>query len=483
MLNNEVEKTEEFPYLYSTRIQNIQTLKDITFHWSPGINVFVGDNNDGKTTIMNKTLSLIIGFDYMTTEKRKQFIRRRTDIAVVTHVLSNGDTFRFTISKDNLAGVFKTMDGELEINDTKEVVELFKQVLGLITFADDPTNILNIIDKHKASFLVNANPKKNAKSLSVLYYDEECEKMLMYTAEKLKQVNIDLKETSRKRASKLYEKNQLNYIEPENLNNKKKSIESIEKEIDSLECLSCLSYLDKEIIPNIDDEKLSNLSKSIKALSTINEFSSLLNKEIVKLKDYSELEKETKILEKSLPIISFLNRDMIENKEEIIYNDNLLKYKEALSSSNIIERVERIESNLNRDLLKIKDLSQLEIIDKLSSIVPTLMLLNKDLYKEYDVNSLNDIYNDIIKVNKIGYSLINPLRKEIDISSVTNIINQLSVANNIGIFNLPDMIENKEEQIYNEIRKEYDSLEFECPLCGQLKCNHTHGGNENGTNN
>lgn len=53
-------------YISKIRIQNFRCFKDTTIEFNQGLNVFIGENNSGKTTIL-KALQLI--FNRLNSEK------------------------------------------------------------------------------------------------------------------------------------------------------------------------------------------------------------------------------------------------------------------------------------------------------------------------------------------------------------------------------------------------------------------------------
>jgi DNA repair ATPase RecN len=283
----------------SVRIQNFQNHQDTFFELKPGLNIFTGSSDNGKSAISR---SLHLAFlDYF----RKYDVREGQKNAKVTITFNNGDWFSRTKGDTN------------EIEYQREGQEVIKHSRFSKNIPQDVTEFLGYIPKtlsgalplanqEEKFFLITLSDEALPKEISRLLGIDDLEEAASLLGSEVNKISVDIKRVSGE-IENLKEK-----LEPyedldekiKNLNEFKTMIaehEALEKEISEINDL-CAEYqkIGKQYTDCKTEKEKSEtlfqfLSDSIPVLEKqFNEISDglILNENIIKTREQYKITKE-----------------------------------------------------------------------------------------------------------------------------------------------------------------------------------------------
>lgn len=283
----------------SVRIQNFQNHQDTFFELKPGLNIFTGSSDNGKSAISR---SLHLAFlDYF----RKYDVREGQKNAKVTITFSNGDWFSRTKGDTN------------EIEYQREGQEVVKHSRFSKNIPQDVTEFLGYIPKtlsgalplanqEEKFFLITLSDEALPKEISRLLGIDDLEEAASLLGSEVNKISVDIKRVSGE-IENLKEK-----LEPyedldekiKNLNKFKTMIaeyEALEKEISEINDLCAeyqkigKQYADCKAEKEKSETLFQFLSDSIPVLEKqFNEISDglILNENILKTREQFKITKE-----------------------------------------------------------------------------------------------------------------------------------------------------------------------------------------------
>lgn len=172
---------EKSVYISEITFRNCQSLKNISYNLTPGLNVIIGLNSAGKSVLF-KVLKVAVGSELFKGNNLK-------------HLISYGEK--------NAAAIFTFSDGSAGgfIADCKTIIYLYKNeyekayqklskphpdfVRKMSIIMDEKTKfILNILDADQELLFVNSKESTNFSILSLISDNEQLEELMPYLEER-----------------------------------------------------------------------------------------------------------------------------------------------------------------------------------------------------------------------------------------------------------------------------------------------------------
>lgn len=437
-------------WLKKMRVINFQSWKDQVVAFSDGLNVFIADNEVGKS-VMLKIIDCIVNFERLPKEAKQNYIRRGCNSSEVTYLFSNNNLYKFTITQKTLTAVAR-IDNKVTQN-TVAIRERFIKDFSLII---EPKSgfICNILGDDKAKFLVNTDSRSDGYFLSTLTNHDKIEDIIQITDDRVKKLR--LQESKLNAELKVIDRT-LENLEFYDLEDMRDNYDYIETLVDSLDYADELNFYIYEFIKcgveDLNADLILDITNAVEGLSTLN---------------FERLhEVEDSIL------------DILDITQELS-SFNLDKYEEEIDKDIL---------NVLDDLFELSELSKgsySEVVEK--EILEDLEILNKD-YKYNDIYLKDKDYIAIAQLTGISDMINNYNDVESDINyswlkELASISNLLGNYNNIHLDNTElifiDRLRKFSElnleyhnidDIMNriqEIKEENETEEVDCPLYGRI---------------
>lgn len=169
-------------------IVDFQSFKNVTYEFTDGLNVIIAPNNSGKSIIF-KIIDVLVNGNKMTTAERKEFIRfgcSKSDV----YVKSQGTYYWAEI----LPKITNYYSGSAINSMTFLGTELpneIRQAFALLVCEDGL--IGNVIDSNQSKFLIDSDSRVNNSILGLLTRDNNAEKIIETTTERIKSLNSEVR--------------------------------------------------------------------------------------------------------------------------------------------------------------------------------------------------------------------------------------------------------------------------------------------------
>lgn len=368
--------------LRQMRIKNFQSIVDVTYNFSEGLNVIVAPNNTGKS-IINKIIDVLVNSKSIKSYEMQQYItfgKPKSDIFVSDEV----NTYWIEIYPKKIN--YYKLENDSFIFIGNELPRGLINALGLLICEDNFVG--NLITSNHSKLLVDSSASINNQILSLIARDDNAENIIEECENRMSIINSNLRTLRSKR----------NFLE--------KELSSIEVEDTTYreECLKRvfgLTEFTEELVGVYEKSEELNPNKGLKnKLDGLLDFCSDLEKVNYKFNYISDSK-----------VINNLDRDLAtaSELESIIDKLNSItkrcKFINEVKKCNLsddfmgtVSRLEIIKSNLNKVVLKdIPSHNKLKSCTDLDSLV----------------NLFNDYYYKCLELNKDKLEL-DKLKAEID---------------------------------------------------------------------
>lgn len=174
--------------LHSIRIVNVQSIKDITYHFSNGLNVLVAENNTGKSVLI-KLVALLPRIHKTTESERRQYISFGCSKSDIYFYCSTG--FYWLEICLNRVSFYGGDSPENVVYLGNELPDGLREGLSLLV-CDDGL-VANLITEDQSKFLVESDSRVNYSIFKLMTTDENSEKLIERCENKYKSLTGDAK--------------------------------------------------------------------------------------------------------------------------------------------------------------------------------------------------------------------------------------------------------------------------------------------------
>lgn len=174
--------------LHSIRIVNVQSIKDITYHFSNGLNVLVAENNTGKSVLI-KLVALLPRIHKTTESERRQYISFGCSKSDIYFYCSTG--FYWLEIRLNRVSFYGGDSPENVVYLGNELPDGLREGLSLLV-CDDGL-VANLITEDQSKFLVESDSRVNYSIFKLMTTDENSEKLIERCENKYKSLTGDAK--------------------------------------------------------------------------------------------------------------------------------------------------------------------------------------------------------------------------------------------------------------------------------------------------
>lgn len=180
--------------LYSVRLVNVQSIDDITYDLSEGLNVIIAENNTGKSVLM-KVIDILPRIHKLDTDERKQYINFNAGKADIYFYCSTG--FYWVEICRNVTNFYGGENPESCVFLGNELPNGLRQGLSLLVCEDNL--VANLITEDQSKFLVESDSKINYSIFRLMTTDENSEALIKGCEDKIKELtgSIKMKEGTR----------------------------------------------------------------------------------------------------------------------------------------------------------------------------------------------------------------------------------------------------------------------------------------------
>ena len=423
-------------------INNFQSHTNTIVDFDDGLNIIIGESNNGKTSIMRAIMWVIdnnpLGSDFITVGQDTCSVSIEFDDGTsITRTRTRQNTGKYIVTNfdENGTLVTQTYSGftnaiPVEIANTHQMPK--------VNITKDIETHLNVLSQLDEPFLINESPANKAIAIGRI------------TGTHILDASIkDIGKT-------ILNNNKTIKIYNENIEQKRKDLDSL-LDIDLLEQMYNKYNLITDALKKMDNV-LSTLNNHIVKLDYLNKNISIQN-------DNLNVAKK---------IIKFGN--IIKNtKDKVIELNRLAKFKEDIAHVylDISSNNARINNFNNiKGLNNItKYATELNIfINNVSTIISKISICNNNINKQEDMANVNNkLAEKLKKITKYCITTTNFLKKVItDIDNIDNKIVQCSELEN-SISSFSTILESIQTEIDNTKAKRFDFVSKNglCPCCGQ----------------
>lgn len=169
-------------FLDKVRLQNCQSMEDVTLEFVNGINIIAGDNSYGKSIFM-KVLRLTVFPEEYNQSARNDIIRYGKDFAQVHYFFSDGMDCIVKIYRNK--SIYMLHDANISQDYLTDVVPFGRLKNALSVIADDQEKFLvNVFNAGQELFLVKSDSRTNERLIRASCYDEELEQLKTLVTDK-----------------------------------------------------------------------------------------------------------------------------------------------------------------------------------------------------------------------------------------------------------------------------------------------------------
>lgn len=378
-------------YLKAIKLEDFLTWKSLEMEFCNGMNVLIADNGVGKSVLF-RIVDVIVNFDNKSRSEIEQYIRHGHSSSVAYFLFSNGRKYRFMFTNKDMIGEY------IECGNSSILSEVRQQFIKDFSLVVEPSSgfISNMLDDSKKKFLVDTDVKSNAYFLDTLIKDEDIEKVIVNSEDRIKLVNMELAGVKTK-------------------------ISTIQEEIDSFGTID-LDSLEDRIEYNKDFiEYIESICGVYSYLEDIESSNSKL------LEDISDLDTLESLIELN-DLSNSINFSIEDSYKDIIDFELLLELNEVCTNFNKIENRICIDESLLELSNIVDNFNELEnsnncinYLNDINNIIESFDLIDESTYtlEINEVMNLSSIvskfseYEDINKVIKEKEDYLNKLNGQI----------------------------------------------------------------------
>lgn len=244
-------------------IKNFQSISNLTYDFSPGLNIIIAENNTGKSVLF-KVIEVLVNGHRFNQSTRRQFIRfgcGKSDVYV-----ESDDMIYWAEITPKITNFYSGKAYNSFVFEGNQLPDGLRNVLGLLICEDGL--IGNVIDDNQAKFLINSDAKVNNSILGLLTKDSNAEKVIEVTTERIKSLNSDIREKSMERS---FITKELNTIQVVDISNREERLSDVNVLLTVSDILisiyDSLSGIQLEAIPNEDCKVLLDVVSSLNNIS------------------------------------------------------------------------------------------------------------------------------------------------------------------------------------------------------------------------
>ena len=417
-------KIKETIYITKIELKNFLSHKDSIIEFDNGLNIILGENGCGKSSIF--TAIQYVLFD---TPKGTDFIRTGASSCEVKITFSNGTYIRKIRTKAK--GTYYTFDGKKEEKFEGYANNLPKQIadihqMPLVNLYKDKLVNLNYADQYEGLFLMGLSSSEKAEAIGIITGTDVVDEAINTVATDIRNLKTNAKSYEKEIATLMQKENELS-----------------EK------------YKEIEMLANIINTKydfIKRLELVKKSYDDFNVANSLYDKEKSKRDVLSNKIEEANLLLENYIDYSKVTNDYLELKNSLNNVDNIVH---KVSRINVfLNNLEPITGELSKDYTV--------AFNRYVDVYCCLNNINKVKSKIIDVSMYIDFYNSLPVVDNIcdvfgEYSKLS--------STYSNIkYNYNSTLNSIAM---------NEKSLYgielkiNELSNELSKIGV-CPVCNKI---------------
>lgn len=343
--------------LRQIRIKNFQSIEDLTYNFSEGLNVIVAPNNVGKS-ILNKIIEVLVDFDKLKSYDIKQYItfgKLKSDLFIsdeentywveiyltkINYHILEDSRFRF-IGNSLPSGLIKA--------------------LGLLLC--DGGFVGNLIMSDHSKLLVDSNANINNQILSLIARDDNVEAILEESEQRMAEMNSNLRVLRPKRDSI---RKELSLIHVEDTFAREEALKRVFATTQLVEDLIGLNELAEYL--KVDSSDVSHLEGVLKLCQDLENLSyKFIN--IREIKEIRDMEKDLKVASELEEVLVKLDdisykMGMVKEIKPVRFNSNIL---------GLVSKLEQISINLSRvSKVKLPSLDKIKSCEELENLVSVL---------------------------------------------------------------------------------------------------------------
>lgn len=172
---------ENSVYISEITFRNCQSLKNISYKLTPGLNVIIGLNSAGKSVLF-KVLKMAVGAELFKGNNLKHLISYGEKNAAAIFSFSDGSAGGFIADYKTIIYLYKEENMEVYEKLVKPHPDFMRKMSVIM---DEKTKfILNILDADQELLFVNSKESTNFSILSLISDNEQLETLIPYLDEK-----------------------------------------------------------------------------------------------------------------------------------------------------------------------------------------------------------------------------------------------------------------------------------------------------------
>lgn len=338
------------------RIMNFQSIEDLTYNFSEGLNVIVAPNNVGKS-IINKIIEVLVNFKSLTSEDMLQYItfgKPKSDL----FFSSEKESYWVEIYPRKINYyVFENSNFKFVGN---ELPKGLIDVLGLLIC--DGGFIGNLITSNHSKLLVDSSANINNQILSLIARDDNAESILEECEERLSVMNSNLRNL---KINKSTIQGELSTIHVEDTTQREDALKRV---------FNLTLFVEELITVHENSTKLkSDISKIPKLDGVLQLCSDLENIDykFLNVRDVKEVRNMDKDLRVASELESILDRlDLVSSKLSMLTEVKPINVNQNLIG--LTSKLESIQFNLSKiSNVKLPSIEKIKSCDELDQLVST----------------------------------------------------------------------------------------------------------------
>lgn len=368
--------------LRQIRIRNFQSIEDITYNFTEGLNVITGPNNTGKS-IINKIIEVMVGFKSLKSYDVEQYItfgKPKSDLFISDEL----NTYWVEIYPKKI-NYYKLEDQRFIFVGNELPIGLINALSLLIC---EGNFVGNLITSNHSKLLVDSSAEINNQILSLIARDDHAENILEECEERMTKINSNLRILRTNRASL---EREISSIAVEDTSYREECLKRVFGLTDFVEELVGLQEITDKVNPS---GKLVNRLDGVLELCSNLEMLNYKFDSLTPSKDVRDLSKELRVASeidsfmKELNAISS-NTRRISDVKDVSFNNDFL---------GMVSKLEILKTNLDKTVIAKKvEPSRLKACEELDEFC----------------ESFNDFFNKVLALNKAKAEL-KKLKEEID---------------------------------------------------------------------
>lgn len=255
--------------LTKARLVNCQSIEDITYEFTPGLNVIRAEGNEKGKSVFFKMVKIATAPDMYDNERRKYLIRDGQDCAIAVFFFDNGTAGAVTVYEKAVLFSYSEDSKSFSAQDTRPDPRFVKN-LSVVGKQGNTGNIFaNIIDMKNLLF-INTTSRSQWDLIELITKHDELEAYIMRVEEKMEQYNKYYPEVEAKKARFQAQLDNLTYRDVDQIEREilqvEEYMELYELILTNTEIIENLPVVNK---PGLDSELLVDCTTLLSAFSSL----------------------------------------------------------------------------------------------------------------------------------------------------------------------------------------------------------------------